>query len=170
MLGLFATITGIFAERLASVYERKRELLLAFYGECIKNSEILKNRSFNLDPDKVNGPIVFPRLIVSVSEAAIISGAFEEAKYREISSYIYEWRDTANEFNHRLDITELITFTNPSSIEPRSFYVELISSGKIDEAIELNQIITHSLKTKYLRQLDTTSLDLVCRHATDRAV
>ena len=160
VLGLFATITGIFAERLASERERKIELLLALYGECIKNLEVLKDNRFKLNPDRLNGPIVFPRLIASVSEAAIISGIFEEKSYRDVFSYLHAWRDISSEFNHRLDITELITFINPSQTEMRSFYVGLITSGKIDEAMQLSENAAYTLKAKYLKHVDVAVLDL----------
>ena len=151
VLGLFGTLTGIFAERQASEYERKRELSLALYWEFVKNEEILKNSQFNLDPENLERPIVFPRLIISVTETAIASGVFQEQKYRYLFSLLNQWRDTVNTFNRRLDITELRTFTNPSLLEIRSFYRGLVNSGKIAEAITLNNCIANDLKSKYLK-------------------
>lgn len=158
VLGLFATLTGIFAERLASDYERKRELLLALYREFVKNEEILTNSQFNLDPDILAQPIVFPRLIMSVTETAIVSGVFEEQKYRELFYLLNEWRDSVNAFNRRLDITELRTFTNPSLQEIRSFYRGLISSRKIPEAIQLNNRIANELSSKYLKGVSVSGI------------
>jgi hypothetical protein len=166
VLGLFATLTGIFAERQASDYERKRELLLAFYGELVKNKEILQDSQFNLQPDQLEMPVVFPRLISSVTETAIASGVFEEQKYREVFSYLNKWRDTVNAFNHRLYITELRTFTNPVSGEIRSFYRGLINSGQIDEALQLNRIIADNLRLKYLKGISVGTLNSIQRDFT----
>jgi hypothetical protein len=158
VLGLFATLTGIFAERQASDYERKRELLLALYWEFVKNEEILKNSQFNLEPDRLEQPIVFPRLIMSVTETAIASGIFEEQKYRNLFSLLNQWRDTVNAFNRRLDITELRTFTNPSLEEIRSFYRGLVNSGKIAEAKSLNSCIANELRSKCLKGVSVSAI------------
>jgi hypothetical protein len=158
VLGLFATLTGIFAERLASDYDRKRELLLALHREFVKNEQILKDAQFNLNPDRLDQPIVFPRLIMSVTETAIASGVFEEQKYRYLFSLLNEWRDTVNAFNRRLDITELRTFINPSLEEIRSFYRGLLRSGKIAEAISLNSCIANELKSKCLKGVSVSAI------------
>lgn len=158
VLGLFATLTGIFAERLASDYDRKRELLLALHREFVKNEQILKDAQFNLDPERLDRPIVFPRLIMSVTETAIASGVFEEQKYRNLFYLLNEWRDTVNAFNRRLDITELRTFINPSLEEIRSFYRGLLRSGKIAEAISLNSRIANELKSKCLKGVSVSAI------------
>lgn len=158
VIGLFATMTGVFAERFASSYERKRELMIAFYRELGKNREILKDSRFKLEPAQLNNPVVFPRLISSVAETAIASGVFEEEKYRDVFFYLNEWRDIVNEFNHRLEITELRTFTNDSPEEIRSFYIGLKESREIEKILEVSQVVAHRLKGKYFKRMNLVKI------------
>ncbi len=65
------------------------------------------------------------------------------------SPAIHQWRHTANEFNRRLDITELRTFTNLSPQEIRSLYEALQESKEFNDALNLTQHITIFLKSKY---------------------
>jgi hypothetical protein len=148
-LGLLATITGIFGERLASAIEKRRELLRALLNECISNNEILSNDRFNSNLHKQGRPIVFPRLIMSVTETAIISGVFAERKDRELFSLLHQWRHTVTEFNRRLDITELRTFTNLSPQEIHSLYQALQESKEFNDAGNLTTQLADVLKSKY---------------------
>ncbi|MFS0518646.1 hypothetical protein ACEYW6_28670 [Nostoc sp. UIC 10607] len=150
-LGLLATITGIFGERWASVNEKRIEFLRALLNECRSNEVILSDSRFNPNSHKPGRPIVFPRLIISVTETAIASNVFAERQDRELFSLIHQWRHTANEFNRRLDITELRTFTNLSPQEIRSLYEALQESKEFNDALNLTQHITTFLKSKYLK-------------------
>jgi hypothetical protein len=152
-LSLFVTLTGIFAERQAADYERKKELLIAFYNEIIENRKILLEDSrFNYNPKDLDSLVVFPRLIASVTEIAIASGVFEEEKSRKIFSDLKQWRNTVNEFNRRLYIIELRTFTNPNPVEMRLFYGQLVESGHLDQVLQLTQRIQDNLlRLKYLK-------------------
>jgi hypothetical protein len=150
-LGLLATITGIFGERWASANEKRREFLRALLNECRSNEVILSDSRFNPNSHKPGRPIVFPRLIISVTETAIASDVFAERQDRELFSLLHQWRHTANEFNRRLDITELRTFTNLSSQEIRSLYEALQESKEFSDALNLTQHITTFLKSKYLK-------------------
>ncbi|WP_332989915.1 hypothetical protein [Scytonema sp. PRP1] len=148
-LGLLATITGIFGERLASAIEKRRELLRALLNECISNVTILSDGRFNPKLHKQGRPIVFPRLMMSVTETAIVSGVFAERKDRELFSLLHQWRHTVNEFNHRLDITELRTFTNLSPQEIHSLYEALQESKEFNDALTLTKHLATVLKSKY---------------------
>jgi hypothetical protein len=148
-LGLLATITGIFGERLASAIEKRRELLRALLNECISNITILSDGRFNPNLHKQGRPIVFPRLMMSVTETAIVSGVFAERKDRELFSLLHQWRHTVNEFNHRLDITELRTFTNLSAQEIHSLYEALQESKEFNDALTLTKHLATVLKSKY---------------------
>ncbi|MEH2352246.1 hypothetical protein [Nostoc sp.] len=150
-LGLLATITGIFGERWASANEKRIEFLRALLNECRSNEVILSDSRFNPNSHKPGRPIVFPRLIISVTETAIASNVFAERQDRELFSLIHQWRHTANEFNRRLDITELRTFTNLSPQEIRSLYEALQESKEFNDALNLTQHITTFLKSKYLK-------------------
>lgn len=148
-LGLLATITGIFGERWASANEKRIEFLRALLNECSSNDVILSDSRFNPNSHKPGRPIVFPRLIISVTETAIASDVFAERQDRELFSLLHQWRHTANEFNRRLDITELRTFTNLSPQEIRSLYEALQESKEFNDALNLTQHITTFLKSKY---------------------
>lgn len=150
-LGLLATITGIFGERWASANEKRREFLRALLNECRSNEVILSDSRFNPNSHKPGRPIVFPRLIISVTETAIASDVFAERQDRELFSLLHQWRHSANEFNRRLDITELRTFTNLSPQEIRSLYEALQESKEFSDALNLTQHITTFLKSKYLK-------------------
>ncbi|GAA6621644.1 hypothetical protein [Scytonema sp. NUACC26] len=148
-LGLLATITGIFAERWASAYEKRIEFLRALLNECRSNEAILSDRRFNSNSHQSGRPIVFPRLIVSVTETALASGVFAERKDRELFSLLHQWRHTVNEFNRRLDITELRVFTNPLPQEIDSLYKALQESKEFNDAITLTRNIASIISTQY---------------------
>nr|WP_292782417.1 L-histidine N(alpha)-methyltransferase [Nostoc sp. NMS9] len=103
--------------------ERNVDELRKLLDRVINNSPVL----FSLLGNTLANfrPIVFPRLIISVTETAIASDVFAERQDRELFSLLHQWRHTANEFNRRLDITELRTFTNLSPQEIRSLYEAL---------------------------------------------
>lgn len=140
-LGLLATITGIFAERWASAYEKKIEFMRALLNECRANKAILSDNRFKPNSRKSGRPIVFPRLIISGTETALASGVFAERKDRELFSLLYNWLRTANEFNRRLDITELRVFTNLSPQEMISLYEALQESKEFDDTVILTEKI-----------------------------
>jgi hypothetical protein len=150
-LGLLATITGIFGERWASANEKRIEFLRALLNECSSNVVILSDRRFDPNSHKPGRPIVFPRLIISVTETAIASGVFAERQDRDLFSLLHQWRHTANEFNRRLDITELRTFTNLSPQEICSLYEALQESKEFNEALGLTKHMATVLKSKYPR-------------------
>ncbi|MEL6459357.1 MAG: hypothetical protein AAFX46_09450 [Cyanobacteria bacterium J06636_27] len=151
-IGLLATLTGIFAERWASVKEERRVILLALYREFQSNKVILSDTRFHLNIDTIEHPVVYPRLIMSVTEAAIASGVFAEQKYRDLFWLLHQWRDIVNEFNRRLDITELRTFVEPSPPEIREFYRALRESNSFNDAVEFIYQISNILKSKHLNK------------------
>ncbi|MBD2251792.1 hypothetical protein [Nostoc parmelioides] len=148
-LGLLATITGIFGERWATANEKRTELLRALLNERSSNAEILADSRFQASYHRLGRPLVFPRLIMSVNETAIASGVFAEGQDSELFLLLHQWRHTVNEFNRRLDITELRTFTNLSSPEILSLYEALQESKEFHDAVTLNEHITDVLKSKY---------------------
>ncbi|KAF3888789.1 MULTISPECIES: hypothetical protein [Nostocales] len=148
-LGLLATITGIFAERWATAYEKRVEFMRALLNECRSNEAILSDNRFNSNSHKPGRPVVFPRLIVSVTETALASGVFAERKDRELFSLLHQWRHTVNEFNRRLDITELRVFTNPLPQEINSLYEALQESKEFNDAVTLTRAIESIVSSQY---------------------
>lgn len=151
-IGLLATLTGIFAERWASVKEERKILLLGLYREFQKNKAILLDSRFHLNIDSIEHPVVYPRLIMSVTETAIASGVFAESKYRDLFWQLHQWHDIVNEFNRRLDITELRTFVEPSPPEIREFYRALRESNSFSNAVDYISHISDVLKSKHLNK------------------
>jgi hypothetical protein len=151
VLSLMASIVGIFADRWVSASEKRRELLVALVCEFDANARILRDSRFQQNSHDSGQPVVFPRLVVSVTETAIASSAFAERRYRELFLLLHQWRDTVNEFNRRLDITELRTFMNPSPQETRSFYRALRESSSFQDAVSLTNHIDDILSKKYLQ-------------------
>ncbi|MEM7727317.1 MAG: hypothetical protein AAF208_13260 [Cyanobacteria bacterium P01_A01_bin.45] len=151
-IGLLATITGIFAERWASVRQEQKVLLLSLCREFQSNATILSDTRFKQDIQSIQHPVVYPRLIMSVTQTAIASGAFAESQYKDLFSLLHKWHDIVNEFNRRLDITELRTFVNPSPPEIREFYQALRGSNNFNDAITVLGDICNLLKTKHLNE------------------
>jgi hypothetical protein len=58
---------------------------------------------------------VYPRLVVSAVDLALISGALGLHRDAELVTQLHRWRDTVHLFNRRLDLTEISTFSNTIS-------------------------------------------------------
>lgn len=111
-LALLAGLTGIFAERWAGARERRHQVLDALGHEAVRNAEVLADGRFV--PATDGTPRVYPRLVLSAADTALISGALG-ARDRELFDLLHRWRDTVYEFNHRLDLTESLTFASNSA-------------------------------------------------------
>ncbi|MFC7216782.1 hypothetical protein ACFQLX_01130 [Streptomyces polyrhachis] len=125
-LALCAAISGVFAERRAAAQERLQQTLQALAGELVKNAGVLADPRFApLDPAH---PVhrVFPRPVLSASDAALVSGVLAERRHSALTALLHEWRDTVHELNRRLDLAEVRSFV----VEPGS--AELI---RIDESL-----------------------------------
>jgi hypothetical protein len=153
---MLTTITGIFGERWASANEKRIEFLGALLNEYSSNEVILSDSRFNPNSHKAGRSIVFPRLIIYVTETAMsttgyayASGVLAERQDRELFSLLHQWRHTANEFNRRLDITELRTFTNLSPQEICSLYEAQQESKEFNDALNLTKHIVGVLESKY---------------------
>ncbi|WP_432096693.1 hypothetical protein [Streptomyces sp. bgisy100] len=109
-LALVAAISGVFAERRAAAHERERQALDAVTDELVKNTGILADPRFGpLDPAR---PVhrVFPRPVLSATDAALVSGVLADPGHSELVGLLHEWRDTVHELNRRLDLAELRSF------------------------------------------------------------
>ncbi|MGD1909505.1 MAG: hypothetical protein ACFB2X_01155 [Rivularia sp. (in: cyanobacteria)] len=171
-IGLLATLTGIFAERWASIKEQQRVLLLTLYREFQDNAAILSNPQFHQNIDNIEHPVVYPRLIMSVTETAIASGIFTESKYRDLFWLLHQWRNIVNKFNRKLDITELRTFVDPSPQESREFYQALRESNNFNDAVDYVRHISDILKSKYLnKRKHLREIEIIDRQlSTDKSI
>jgi hypothetical protein len=112
-LTLVAGLTGIFVERLTAEAERRTEVLRAVADELHENTRLLNDDRFS--PDAPTTRQVYPRLIVSAVDLALVSGALGLHRDAELVGMLHRWRDTVNLFNRRLDLTEVSTFSNTIS-------------------------------------------------------
>jgi hypothetical protein len=139
-LALVAAISGVFAERRAAAQEREGQALHAIADELLKNTTILDDDRFApLDPSH---PVhrVFPRPVLSATDAALVSGVFANPGHVELVALLHEWRDAVHELNRRLDLAEL-----------RSFVVEAQSAELLRVDRDLRREGGHLQRTRALR-------------------
>ncbi|WP_406048159.1 hypothetical protein [Kribbella sp. NBC_00889] len=114
-LTLVAGLTGIFVERLTAEAERRTEVLRAVADELEENKRLLNDERFSAATPTTRQ--VYPRLVVSAVDLALVSGALGLHRDSELVGLLHRWRDTVNLFNRRLDLTEISTFSNSISSE-----------------------------------------------------
>ncbi|GAA2800534.1 hypothetical protein [Kribbella solani] len=109
-LTLVAGLTGIFVERLTTEAERRTEVLRAVADELHENTRLISDPRFS--PEAPGTRQVYPRLVVSAVDLALVSGALGLHRDAELVGMLHRWRDTVHLFNRRLDLTEISTFSN----------------------------------------------------------
>jgi hypothetical protein len=112
-LTLVAGLTGIFVERLSAEAERRTGVLRAVADELQENTRLLSDERFS--PKTPTQRQVYPRLVVSAVDLALVSGALGRHRDAELVTLLHRWRDTVHLFNRRLDLTEISTFSNTIS-------------------------------------------------------
>lgn len=108
-LPLLAVLTGIRAERWAAERERRNQSAAALRREVEENLEALADPRFRPE-NQVMGQI-YPRLALGAVTTALISGAFNHKRDRPLVRLLIDWRNIAEDFNRRLDLTELLLCT-----------------------------------------------------------
>jgi hypothetical protein len=85
--------------------------------ELDQNTAILRDARFRREAQSIGQ--VYPRLMLGAVDTAFISGALSSPRDRELLRRLLAWRNTAEDFNRRLDITEirLCTIENLSGDE-----------------------------------------------------
>lgn len=116
-LALLAGITGIFAERWAAQRERREQSVDSIDLELARNADLLE--SFRTDTG--TGRRVYPRLIQSAVDSAFASGALNPRRDTELIELLHRWRAAVGSVNRRLELTELLMFTNASAEEVDQF-------------------------------------------------
>jgi len=114
-LTLVAGLTGIFVERLTAESERRTEVLRAVGDELRENTRLLNDERFSPQAPAIRQ--VYPRLVVSAVDLALVSGALGLHRDAELVGLLHRWRDTVHLFNRRLDLTEISTFSPTTSPE-----------------------------------------------------
>lgn len=132
---ILAAITGVFAERWAVANDRRNHALHALRREIASNEAILDDSRFEPIGDAETRGRVYPRVLVSAADAAVTSGALAEDRDTDLIQLLHAWREAVNEFNLRLTLTELRTFTAASPTEMRALDRALHSDGGYLSAI-----------------------------------
>lgn len=151
-IALLATITGLFIDRWLATKERRQELLYALAHELYMNLQVLADPLFRPDTEPKKEPSVYPHLYVATLETVIASGAFIENRDRRLFHLMHSWRQLAQEFNKRLDITELRTFTNTSADEIERFRNSLTSGQVLGETKRVLQELSTHLVDNYSKE------------------
>jgi hypothetical protein len=98
LLGMLGGLAGVLADRRAAVTERRGAVLATLAEELRRAAGILADPRF----DRI-APCVYPRLPVSATDAAVLSGVLTG----DLLARLHHWRAEANDFNRRLDLTEM---------------------------------------------------------------
>src|SRR5262249_28646060 len=89
-----------------------RQLTMATLAdELHKCASVLNDPRFAPRSKVALRPRVYPRLPVSATESALISGALAERRDADLLRRLHAWRDDVKGFNRRLELTELRLFT-----------------------------------------------------------
>jgi hypothetical protein len=109
-LALLATMTTFYVDQWLSERERRRELLAAVAHELFFDQNVLRDPLFALPVGDALSPKVYPRLARGAVEYAIASGVFTTARDSALFRLFHSWRERAEDFNQRLNITEMSAF------------------------------------------------------------
>ncbi|MGH3569208.1 MAG: hypothetical protein ACRDRH_24925 [Pseudonocardia sp.] len=123
---LVAGLTGILLERLTAEAERRSQVLQAVADELQENTRLLADPRFA--DSQARRRQVYPRLVVSAVDLALVSGALARQRDAELFGLLHRWRDGVHELNRRLDLTEIRTFTNSISDEELEAFRRVLTS------------------------------------------
>ena len=122
-LALLASISTLYLDLWVRDKRRRAEILKGVVHECYENLNVFKDARFHPDwgKDKGGGLTIYPRMHHSIVDAAVASGLFYGPRDERLVVLLHKWRSQADEFNRRLDVTELRTFVNPTPEEVKNF-------------------------------------------------
>ncbi|MGQ0839923.1 hypothetical protein [Actinokineospora sp.] len=132
-LALLAGITGIFAERWAAQRERRQQAIDSIETELARNRELLDGKAFS--ESAASGRKIYPRLFQSAVDAAFASGALSPRRDGDLIDLLHNWRGAVGSVNRRLELTELLMFTNASAEEVEQFNQALHSAGSFMQGV-----------------------------------
>jgi hypothetical protein len=152
ILVISSALTGIFAERWASARQRRSQALNALATELHRNAALLDEDLSPAESEPAGGPTVYPRLLVSAADTALVSGALDRRRDSALLSQLHGWRDTVYGVNQRLDLTELLMFSNNSPMELRNYRRALHSeSSYLSSARQLLAELTTEVSARLSR-------------------
>lgn len=125
---LFAAVTGLVLDRWVSHRERRRELLRALANELHVVGNIFSSRE--MQPANVpDRAIAYARLPTDCLVTCLASGMFTEAADKRLLKLMYAWRQRANEFNEKLELTQDAVKTNDKT--QLAHYHEKVTTGAV---------------------------------------
>src|SRR5262249_4825826 len=116
-----AGIAGALAERRPSARERRHLALTSLDTELRSSASVLNDPQFTASDGEPPRRRVYRRLPTSATGSALTSGALADRGDEELLRRLHQWRDAANGFNRRLDLTELRIFLTAKLDEVRQF-------------------------------------------------
>jgi hypothetical protein len=121
-LGIVGGVIGVIADREAARRDRREHTAAVLAGELRTNAATLAAERSATERSATARPLprVYPRLRVSAVEAAIVSGGVQELGDPGLGTLLHAWRDTAHDYNRRLDITELLAFLSRDPAQVRA--------------------------------------------------
>lgn len=104
-LALVAAVTGIPADRWAGQAQARARAIAALRRELAQNQQVLLDPRFQ--PENQGVGQVYPRLMLGAVDTALVSGALNASRDRNLVRQLLDWRNAAEDLNRRLEITEL---------------------------------------------------------------
>lgn len=104
-LALVAAVTGIPADRWAGQAQARARAIAALRRELAQNQQVLLDPRFL--PENQGVGQVYPRLMLGAVDTALVSGALNASRDRDLVRRLLDWRNAAEDLNRRLEITEL---------------------------------------------------------------
>ena len=146
---IFAAITGFFVEKWISDRAKRKGLLFALAHELFINMSILKDAAFRPNNKDSSKFIVFRRLESSIVNDVIRSGSFLGARDKVLFKALHFWRERIQQFNKRLDLTEIACMLNSTPDNILLWRDKLSSGGVVQQVKDAYNIITSELLNNY---------------------
>lgn len=148
LLGLLGGLAGVLAEHRSRAQERRHLALMSLVDELQGDTAVLDDPRFMVSTETPR-PRVYPRLPVSATDAALISGVLGERTDVELLRRLHKWRDEVNGFNRRLELTENRIFTTAVPTDITDFGRILHRSGYLAQVRHHRQDLQDYLAANY---------------------
>jgi hypothetical protein len=104
--GLLVSLAAFYIDQWLTEAERRRELLAALVHELFVDLQVLNGLAQKPVPPR-SADAMLPHLAVATTNAVISSGAFLSPRDSRLLQLLFNWRDLADSFNHRLDLADV---------------------------------------------------------------
>jgi hypothetical protein len=107
------------------------QLLYSLAAELYVDTSMLRDPKFTRAGLNGKDAVVFPRLLRTVLDQAIASGAFIGEMDARLFKLLFSWSELLNDFNHRLDLTEQRTIAFPVGETERAIMYAKLVEGRV---------------------------------------